>query len=350
MFNPLYRLTDRMVSSLSAIAEAKSFIDRAKLLPKQEMNLRRQALIRMTHSSTRIEGNMLNIRQVEAVAARKKIDAPARDIFEVENYFSALRHISQVVQKKQPLSEKVLLKIHQLVTQKTLPSHQSGQYRTVPIYIVQRRLGAPDDVVYTGPEAKRVPQLTADLISWLQSSAKKNIHPVVAAGIAHQELAAIHPFSDGNGRTARAIATLILYQRGYDFRRLFALEDFYNKDRPAYYKAINIGKNYQERRTDFTSWLEYFVEGFKQEINSVKTRVMSLSMRKVDDQLNSQVYLDPEQVQILDFLDQMGKITVKDVVDILECPRRTAQLYLQRLKKLKMIVQVGKGPSSAYSL
>ena len=131
---------------------------------------------------------------------------------------------------------------------------------------------------------------------------------------------------------------------------MFALEDYYNKDRPAYYKAINIGENYEKRKTDITPWLEYFVEGFKEEIDNVKTKVISLALRKVDDKLYAQIYLDKDQMKILALLDQMGRITVSDVVDVLECPKRTAQAYLQRLKKLKIIKQVGKGPASAYVL
>jgi len=350
MFNPQYKLTDKIVNLLTAIAEAKGVINRAKLLPKHELRLRRQALIRMTHSSTGIEGNQLNIHQVEAVYKHQKIEAQPRDIFEVENYLKAIRYIEQVVEKKQRITQKTILKIHQLVTDKTLSAEQCGRYRTGKIYVVRRRLGLPGETVYTGPSAKLVPKLMSDLIDWLKQSQDKDIHPVIVAGIIHQEIAAIHPFSDGNGRTARALATLILYQRGYDFRRLFALEDYYNKDRQKYYQAINIGKNYQERRTDFTPWLEYFVKGFKEEIDDVKVKVKSLSLKKIDDKIQAQIYLDPQQLQILDFLDAMGKITVKDAVEILECPKRTAQAHLQRLKKLKVITQVGKGPASGYIL
>lgn len=350
MFNPEYKLTDKIVNLLTVIAEAKAVIERAKLLPKQELRLRRQALIRMSHASTKIEGNVLNIHQVEAIAKHKKIDAPARDIYEVENYLKALRYISKVVEKKQPITEKVILKIHELVTDKTLPEEQSGHYRQGPVYVVRRRLGMPDEVVYTAANAKKVPQLMHDLTEWIQKTEKEDVHPIIVAGIAHQEFAAVHPFSDGNGRTARALATLILYQRGYDFRRLFALEDYYNKDRPQYYKYINVGKNYEERKTDFTPWLEYFVKGFKAEIDNVKAKVVSLSHRKVGGEVDSQIFLDKDQLKIIEFLEQMGKITVQDVMDILECPKRTAQLHLQKLKKIKMIAQIGKGPSSAYVL
>lgn len=214
--------------------------------------------------------------QVEALYANRKINAPARDVYEVQNYLKALRYIEGLVKNKEPITKKVFLRIHSLVTNKTLPKEQSGHYRKGPVYVVKRRLGFPDEIVYTGPKAANVPYLCRELIDWINKSEKEEINPVIVAGMAHLEVAAIHPFNDGNGRTARALATLILYKRGYDFRHLFALEDYYNKDLPSYYKAINVGKNYEERKTDSTSWLEYFAEGFKEEIMSIKKQVASL--------------------------------------------------------------------------
>jgi len=348
MFNPQYKLTDKILGDLTAIAETKGIIDRAKILPQQEIKLRRQAIIRMTHHSTEIEGNRLNLGQVEALYARKKIDAPDRDIYEVQNYLNALKFIEKVVIERRPITEKVILKIHQLVTDKTLEPRFSGHYRLGPIYVVRRRFGMPQETLYTGPNAKHVPQLMANFITWLKESAAKEINPVMAAAIAHLEIAAIHPFNDGNGRTARAFATLILYQRGYDFRRLFALEDYYNTDRPSYYKAINVGATYNARRTDITSWLEYFISGFRIEIDEVKNRILSLSARNVDEKIQSKIYLTPEQLKIIDFVDQVGRISARDAADVLSCPRRTAQLQLQKLKKLKLIKATGRGKTTAY--
>lgn len=350
MFNPEYTISDKIVSMLTSIAESKVIIERAKLLPKNEIRLRRQALIRMTHSSTEIEGNILNLQQVEQLLANKKVDAPERDIYEVENYIKALKYIEIIIRDKKTINSATLLKIHGIVTNKTLPKEQSGHFRQSPIYIVRRQLGMPNEVMYTGPESDRVPNLSKDLFDWLDQSKKKNINPILVAGIVHQEIAAIHPFADGNGRTARAIATLILYERGYDFRRLFALEDYYNNDRSSYYAAINIGKNYPERRTDFTPWLEYFVLGFKEEIDIVKAQVANLSFRKLSDKIESKIFLEKDQMLILGFIDQMGKITIIDVTNILKCPRRTAQSKLLKLKKLGIIAQIGKGPSTAYLL
>lgn len=348
MFNPKYKLNNKILSNLVAIAEAKGIIDRAKILPQQELRLCRQAIIRMTHHSTEIEGNLLNMGQVEALYAKKKIDAPDRDIYEVKNYLNALKYIEKIVADKKPITEKVILKIHKLVTAKTLAAQFCGHYRPGPIYVVRRRFGLPQETLYTGPEASQVPKLMTDFITWLKDSKEKEINPVIIAAIAHLEIAATHPFNDGNGRTARALATLTLYQSGYDFRRLFALEDYYNTNRQLYYKAINVGKTYSERRTDITSWLEYFVKGFKKEIDEVKNKILPLASRNLDGEIKSQIYLTPGQLKIIDFLDQIGRISAKDVENVLSCPKRTAQLHLQKLKKIKIIKAIGKGKSTSY--
>ncbi|MBI3255980.1 MAG: Fic family protein [Candidatus Andersenbacteria bacterium] len=350
MFNPKYILNDSIVSSLTAIAEAKVVIERAKILPQQELKLRRQALARMTHSSTAIEGNELSFYQVEALVDHKKIEAAERDIHEVENYLSAMRYIGKIGAEKQPITEKVILHVHKLVTSQTLKKDESGLYRKVPVYVVRRRLGQPVKLMYTGPDASRVRSLVADLIAWIGEGESREIHPVVVAGVVHQEIAAIHPFTDGNGRTARALATLVLYQRGYDFRRLFALEDYYNEDRPAYYAAINTGENYQERKVDLTGWLEYFVRGFEQEIMKVKGQGRSLSAKGMGKDVQQKVFLDKDQLKIIDFIDHLGRITTKDVMDVLNCPQRTAQLCLQQLKERGIIVPVGKGRATYYIL
>ena len=75
-------------------------------------------------------------------------------------------------------------------------------------------------------------------VKWLNSKDASKLNPVLAAGISHYEFVRIHPFIDGNGRSARALASLILYLRGFDTKRFFALDDYYDSDRQSYYKAL----------------------------------------------------------------------------------------------------------------
>ncbi|MCK4355405.1 Fic family protein [Candidatus Parcubacteria bacterium] len=269
IFTPKYTITHQILNDLMEIAEIKSLILHTPILPKQELKLRRQAMIRMIHSSTSIEGNILNRYEVEKVLSNEKVDAPERDIFEVKNYRDALYFISEFAQKKQKITIKTILKIHELVTKNTIAQDNCGSFRKRKVYVVSRRGNKIIKISYTGPDPKQVPQLAKNLVNYMNQTKKNHICPIIVAGVAHSEIAAIHPFADGNGRTARLLATLILYQRGYDFRRLFALESYYNKNRPAYYKAIHLGDNYEERmKGDMTNWLEYFIQGFNSEMKN----------------------------------------------------------------------------------
>lgn len=347
MFNPQYQLNNAILNSLTKIAADKAIIDRARILPGAEIRLRHEAILRMTHSSTAIEGNQLKLPQVEAIYSHKKIDAPKRDVYEVKNYLHALKYIEKVALEKKSLSEKIILKIHQLVTEKTLSKEESGKYRQGPVYVIQRRLGLSDLVLYTAPSFKKVPQLISELVKWLNNQTAEKLNPIIAAALAHKEMAAIHAFSDGNGRTARALATLILYSRGYDFRRLFALEDYYNENRPAYYEAINTGEKY-DSKVNLTNWIEYFTFGFQQEITEVKLKIISFSGKRKLKPENQITYLSPNQQKVLEFIDQLGKITIRDAVDILSVSRRSAQLELFKLKKAGFIKQLQKGPAAYY--
>ena len=352
MFTPKYTINNSVLNDLLEIADVKSLVLRTPILPRQEAKLRKQAMIRMIHSSTSIEGNVLNRYEVEKVLSNEKVDAPKRDIFEVKNYRDALYYITKFAGEKKKITVKTILEIHCLTTKNILDKGKCGKFRKNRVYVVSRHGNKTVDIKYTGPEAKNVSKLVKDLTVWISKAEKENICPVVVAGFAHSEIAAIHPFADGNGRTARLLATLILYQRGYDFKKLFALEDYYNKNRPAYYKAIHLGKNYQERlNADLTNWLEYFIGGFKFEMQGVKENIIPLSLdNKMLKKIGGQVYLDKKQIKIVDFMMTMGKVTSSDVIDVLGVKERMAQNYLAELVSLKLLKKAGRGVTTYYVL
>ena len=352
MYKPKYKISNKILNNLMEIAEVRSLVSHTSILPKQEVKLRRQALVRMIHSSTSIEGNILNRYEVEKILAGQKVDAPQRDIFEVKNYQEAMYYVSRFVEKKQKITVKTILEIQQLVTKNTLSEERCGNFRKDKVYVVMRIGQRIIKISYTGPEAKKVPKLVKNLVDWLEKTKKEDICPIIVAALAHAEIAAIHPFADGNGRTARVLATLILYQRGYDFRKLFALEDYYNQNRLAYYKAIHLGKNYQERlKADLTNWLEYFIGGFASEMQSVREMLIPLSLdAKMKDKIGGQVYLDKNQIKIVDFMMTMGKFNRKDIEEILDVSSATAKRLIQGLVKTGLIKQKRIGSKNIFYL
>ena len=115
---------------------------------------------------------------------------------------------------------------------------------------------ATSETIYTPPPAYDVPIMMAELVDWLNH--EREVYPMLVSGIAQFQLVQVHPFLDGNGRTSRLLSTLCLYRAGYDFRRLFTISQYYERDRTAFYRAI---QGVRESGMDMTGWLEYFVEG-----------------------------------------------------------------------------------------
>lgn len=341
-FNPKFSITPKLANLLMEIAVCRQKILALKVLPKREIGLIKSARLRMIHSSTAIEGNLLNLREVEAVLAGKKpTEAQRDDIVEVINYEKVLRFIDTLDKQKKINWEKTVLTIHRLTTDKLLPKKDSGHYRQGPVYIIQRPL---NKIIYTAPDFKKVPRLMRDLYSWLESETSQTLSPVISAAIIHHQFVTIHPFIDGNGRTARSWATLVLYHKGFDIKKIFALEDYYNLDRSSYYEAIRRVR--QEK--DLTFWLEYFSRGFLKELEQVLEKMELFSLETKTKQ--EPVYLSRRQREILEFVAINSKIFRSDVVNIASVSPKTAYRELEFLNQKGLIKRKGKGSTSHYVL
>ena len=345
MFNPKYTISNKSLNQLSEIAEIKSLVARSLLLPQREIFLRRAAVIKMAHTSTSIEGNVLKEYQVAQVVEGKKISASEEQVREVKNYLNALRFVDKLSELGSRFTVKDVLNLHKLVVDGLVDKEKVGTFRKGPVYIVNILPNKKEEIAYTPPKASQVPELIENLIDWLVK--ENEIHPIIRAGLFHYQFETIHPFTDGNGRTGRLLTLLHLYQSGWDFKKILVLEDYYNRNRKAYYEALQTGKSYQARQeVDLSNWLTYYVEGFLDEARKVKDQVLSLSV--VGDLHAERNVLDQNELKIVDFTITMGEITSSDVVDILEVPKRTAQAKLKRLEDIKVLKKKGAGPTTYY--
>lgn len=335
---------------MTEIAEIKAIVERSKVLPLNEAQLRRQAILRMAHTSTSIEGNPLAEFEVGKVLAGKTVRASKKDILEVENYYLALKKLDQLSKSKHDITLSEILTLHKIVIRGLVEKSKVGKYRPGDVYVLDDLGGGKEMVRFKAPPAKDVAKMIEELINWLKISRKEDVHPIIRAGILHLQFVTIHPFTDGNGRVARLLTQLQLYRDGWDFRKILVLEDYYNRDRMSYYNAENRaqGKNYQEDM-DFTSWLDYFTTGFLVETRKSLEQIQSIGYGKVSKK-SEQIFLDRDEIQIMDFLTTTGRITSDDVSDILKLRKRSAQLKLKGLVDKKLIKSLGKGPSTYYVL
>ncbi len=349
MYNPKFTITNSILDKMTQIAEIKSIVERSRVLPKREIELRRQAVVRMVHTSTSIEGNDLAEFQVNKVLSNEPVKAEPKSIKEVKNYQDALLLIEKIADAEKKFSVSDILAIQHEVTKGILSPAKSGHFRPSTVYIVNT-IQNIDRVMYRPPSAKKVSTAISDLLDWLQKATKENLHPIIRAGILHLEFASIHPFTDGNGRTTRLLTQLHLMQNGWDFRKILVLDEYYNQDRLEYYNALQIEKTYRDRiGKDLTSWLEYFTEGFLVEAMRVKADIQATGLDKITTQ-EEQIFLDKDEVAITEFLTTVGRITSSDVVDILKVAKRTAQLKLKKLIEKGLLQQKGAGNSFYYEI
>lgn len=336
VFQPKFKYTHRTVNNLTKITQAREVILNAKIIPKWEISLRREALIRSAHSSTAIEGNKLTLEEVSQLALGRKIMATRKEKQEVLNYLNVLQNI-QDYQNDGKVTEKLLLKLHKDITKETLdlPSDEEN-YRKVQVVVGNKFTG---EVVFTPPKTEKVPQLTKALLEWINQEIE--LHPVLIAGLSHYEFVRIHPFVDGNGRTARALATLILYIRDFDIKRFFTLDDYYDSDRKAYYAAL---KSVDKNTLDTTPWIEYFTDGVLISINGVKKKILSLSIKKS----GPQIALTEKQMKIMEKIVTNGRITSKEIQEMFKISRQAVHKELKKMIELSVMEPRGEGKAVYY--
>jgi len=346
MFEPNFQRTDLFIEMIARIEVARDRILRAPIVPRWEARLRREALVRSAHHSTSIEGNPLSLDEVSDLLTGRDVLAHTRDKQEVLNYAEVLRYIDRrFLGQEEAVTEETIRHLHAVVVKDVLPPAETGQYRRVPVVV---GVPATGEVVYRPPDWEDVPELMADLVAWLNSPQTGELMPILEAGIAHYELVRIHPFTDGNGRTARALATLILAQRDFDTKRFFALDEYYNQDRASYYEAL---RSVDPRTRELTEWLEYFVQGIAVEMVQVERRVEELSRLYRVEVEAGQIALNSRQIKLLDYLHQSGgSISNSEYQELFLISRRTASNDLSELTAHGLLIVKGAGRATRYRL
>lgn len=263
-FLPRYAITNAMTTGLAAIERARGFLEAASLSDAWVERMGRRAVFLEAHHTTHIEGTRLTLGEAETLWEGGTVpQADPDDVRELLNYREAFDLVGGHLGDGAPITEGLIREIHRRLVQGVRGGEgEPGAYRRVQNYVVNSGTG---EVVYTPPPPGDVPACMHGLVRWLENPG--DIHPVLVAGIAQFQLVHIHPFVDGNGRTSRLLSTLCLYRAGYDFKRLFTISEFYDRDRAAFYGAI---QRVRESGMDLSGWLAYFVAGLATQLEEVK--------------------------------------------------------------------------------
>ena len=347
MYSPSFKITNQMIMALGKIEAAREIILGAPLLPLWEKRFREEALVRTIHHGTHLEGNQLDFDEAKEVLLSQNLHSVrTRDVQEIINYREVMDYLERALSKeKHTITENTVKKLHSLVINKIMPENLSGKYRLKRVVIKDSSSG---EVTFRPPEPEQVPYLLEQFLNWLNKTKPEEMHPVIKAGIAHYELVRIHPFLDGNGRVARSIATLILYSEGYDIRRFFSLEEYYDKDPLTYYEHLQ-----KAGSGDLTPWLEYFIKGIAEEFNKIKEKIQKLSSdTHLKHKLGGrQVFLNERQTKLVEYIQEVGYLQNQAFANIF--PDYSEDTILRDLKDLMdkdLIRKIGKTKGARYVL
>jgi Fic family protein len=339
-YEPKYRITDVILKKLLEIEAIKEKVKALPLTPKILTSLREYSKLFSTHYSTMIEGNRLTQKEVsEVILKKRQIKGKDRDEKEIKGYYRALDEVDKLVKDKNiSIKEEDIKVLHGYIMGNSKP--KPTEYRTAQNVIKELGSGV---IVYLPPEAKDLPELMQAFVNWINENRDTIPVPIIAA-IVHYQFVTIHPYYDGNGRTARILTTLVLNKYGYGLKGIYNLEEYYAKNLQAYYDAVDIrdSHNYYFGRAtaEITSWIEYFLTGMSESFNKIEEH-LEREKSKADNE-EALKNLDARQKKIITLFDKSNFITSKDIEKLFKFSDRTARQLIQKYTQIGFLEAVDK--------
>jgi Fic family protein len=337
-YTPRFQLTPSFLNLITQATELRAWIARSVIDVVWLPRLQRETASRLAHSSTSIEGNPLTLPEVEALARGETTGPVTPAVREVLNCLAAMRWIWNQ-KPRAALTEDTLLQIHRLLTKDLLPALSVGHYKTRPNRIVDSQ----GRTVHTPPPPEQARSLTQELIAWISSPEAAELHAAIVSAVAHHRLVSIHPFSDGNGRVARALGVWVLYTRGFDTHHLFALDEQFEADRARYYLKIQQARDLDD---DLTYWLDYVGDALVATLRQTRNRIQSLAVSV----RAPRILLTRRQEDVLRLLRDKGRLKSPDIERAFRVSRARVGQIVTPLITAGLVLREGQTRATTYSL
>lgn len=298
------KLDSGILNSILEIEKNKNSLDLVKIPINLSNKFIKNTKKRSSYASNKIEGNPLTYEQADAA-----IEAKNRHFLkpeqEIRNYYLALELLEKKLENKEPLSLKLLLEVQKQICEGE-PKEKIGLRGAMPpgvLFAVWNDDGAP---AYIPPEYSEVPILLDELLKYINDS---DDHPLIKAAVIHYQLVTIHPFEDGNGRTARIISSYYLSLNGYGFKNVGSLEEYMSYNIDEYYDSLQMGLPilYYDGRNNPPHgeiWIKYYLKIF----SLYASKVLSIALEESND--NKQERLSHLSKKVKDFLNYLEKNNV----------------------------------------
>lgn len=324
---PPYTITDKMLNYVSDIMKKigeANYFESLNRYPE----LRRKTRIRSIHSSLAIENNQLSLFQVEDVINGKLVIGEQKDIQEVKNAYEAYEQID----KLNPYSVEDLKKIHGILT--FLIEKDSGKFRNHGEAVYDGNVE-----IFMAPPHKLVPTLMDNLFKWM-NEAKKTINPLILSSVFHYEFVFIHPFGDGNGRTARLWQTVILANWEKAFTYL-PIESMIKKNQNEYYKVIDDCN----KAGNSTKFIEFMLKMINDTIDEV------INSKEMKDK--SELLLSDNENKVIECIKRNVLISAKEIIEKTKLSDSTVRRILRKFlqsNKIEVTEDNEKSPNRKYKM
>lgn len=348
-----FKYTKDLVNSLIKIEKYKTALEYLYLPTREKQKLMYEAKLKKTHFSTSIEGNVLSYNQVEKVINEKKDNRKLTAEQEVKNYWDALTFLEEENKKHSKIDKEFILKLHDIIQRNGKLSRISFRGQTAPGVLFAVYDSITRQAEYIPPEWIDVEPLIDELVSWYDKNQDLPV-PVLSA-IMHYALVTIHPFTDGNGRTSRALATYVLMQHNYDLRGFNSFEEYYMSDLNGYYESIQMGLpalfySGRENPPHLEIWIEYFCNIMALNAEKIYDQALEASKKEANELLKG---LNKKDLTLLRYCIENGikVIKNKELADLFGVtPRAISKWMNEWVKKGILVPNSGNTRITSYSL
>ena len=334
-------LTNEILRYITEIERNRYKVSSVKLSKTVMNKLRKNSKKKSSYASNKIEGNPLSETQVNEVIESDERKHYLKPEQEVRNYFLALNYLEEKVKNKEKFSKKLILDVQKLV-EKGASKEKIGLRGSMPpgvlFAVYDSKTGNPD---YIPPEYCDIPGLLDELVEYVNTT---DDHPLIVAAVVHYQLVTIHPFEDGNGRTARLLSGYIMDLNGYGFNGIGSLEEYFAYDIDEYYKSIQMGLpalyySGRENPPHPEIWINYFLRMVK--LYSGKVCDLQLASEE-EDIAGSLSFLKGKEKELLLFLmkNYRGEFTPIEVSRELSVTNKTIINRLAVLVKNGFVIPI----------
>lgn len=345
MYFPEFSLTNSILKSYGLIEAAKAVVKTTPITDTWKRTLTREADGKTCFSLAKFDGSKISYETTKAFLDGKDVEAPPKDLTEIENIKEALDFIKTLP----PVTEETLKEIHYILLKDLVEESRTGVYRTIDNFnSAATSFRNEKSYGISHPKADEVKALILSFFEWLKTPDSTELEPSIKAAIVYFELLKIAPFESQNRKVASLLSQLTLLVCDQEPIKLTSIESLLTESPTGFLTVLQTTQN---QTSDITKWLEYYTYYLAKDLDAMRTKIISLHKETKIQNVVGMVPLNERQERIVEYLQDYGYIQNKDFNRLFSDVSEDSILRdLKDMIAKKLIVKAGSTKSSRYTL